>query len=42
VVYVGEQQIEVWEVPYSDLVDRREFPTGEEKLPQEMVVPKVK
>jgi len=42
VVYVGDQQIEVWEVPYNDLVDRREFPTGEEQLPQEMVVPKVK
>lgn len=42
VVYVGEQEIEVWEVPYSDLVDRREFPTGEEKLPAELVVPTVK
>lgn len=36
VVYVGDQSIEVWEVPYNDLVDRREFPTGEEKLPGEM------
>lgn len=41
-VYVGDQPIEVWEVPFNDLVDRREFPTGEEKLPQEMVVPTVK
>jgi hypothetical protein len=36
VVMVGDQQIDVWEVPYNDLVDRREFPTGEEKLPGEM------
>ena len=42
VVYVGDQEIEVWEVPYADLIDRREFPTGEEILPADMVVPMVK
>lgn len=41
-VYAGDQRIDVWEVPYADLIDRREFPTGEEKLPAEMVVPTVK
>jgi hypothetical protein len=42
VVHVGDQAIEVWEVPYNDLVDRRDFPTGEETLPADMVVPTVK
>ncbi len=41
-VYAGEQEIEVWEVPFADLVDRREFPTGDEKLPADMIVPTVK
>jgi hypothetical protein len=42
VVFAGSHEVEVWEVPFGDLVDRREFPTGEEKLPKELVIPKVK
>lgn len=41
-VFAGSHEIEVWEVPFGDLVDRRDFPTGEERLPKELVVPKVK
>lgn len=36
VVTVGGDPIEVWEVPFSDLVDRREFPTGDEVHPSEV------
>ena len=42
VVHVGDQTIEVWEVPFRDLVDRRDFPTGDEVLPADMAIPMVK